>query len=261
MGSTVATAIAADALYEELAANLVDTGVLARETQEAIAGLDGLKRRASAAVFLAGRLDRSTPATDIGVRPTAAHVGDLLVTDLEGDSIAFRREVEAILEALRDAGILMRTGNEYALETTEGREWRLALGRERIALRNDDVATNFKRLEAIRAAVTRAGQSVRSVAQGSEQRAIDYRYDHILPVADDKIVVWVRGAWDVTTGDFEASARAAGVAQAEWDPQDLLSAQPHPLIRGERPRRRARQPHRARPRPQPRRRGVAERHH
>ena len=61
----------------------------------------------------------------------------------------------------------------------------------------------------IGAAVTRAGQSVRSVAQGSEQRAIDYRYDHILPVADDKIVVWVRGAWDVTTGDFEASARAA----------------------------------------------------
>ena len=205
-----ATAIAADALYEELAANLVDTGVLARETQEAIAGLDGLKRRAAAAVFLAGRLDRSTPATDIGVRPTAAHVGDLLVTDLEGDSIAFRREVEAVLEALRDAGTLMRTGNEYALETTEGREWRMALGRERIALRNDAVATNSKRLEAIRAAVTRAGQAAKSVAQGSEQRAIDYRYDHILPVADDKIVVWVRGAWDVATGDFESSARAAG---------------------------------------------------
>ena len=205
-----ATTIAADALYEELAANLVDTGVLARETQEAIAGLDGLKRRAAAAVFLTGRLDRSTPATDIGVRPTASHVGDLLVTDLEGDSTAFRSEVKAVLEALRDAGTLMRTGDEYALETTEGREWRLTLGRERITLRNDPVATTSKRLEAVRVAVTRAGQSVKSVAQGSEQRTIDYRYDTILPVADDKIVVWVRGAWDVATGDFKSSARAAG---------------------------------------------------
>ena len=205
-----ATTIAADSLYEELAPHLVDTGVLARETQEAIAGLDGLERRAAAAVFLVGRLDRSTPATDIGVRPTASHLGDLLVTDLQGDSIAFRKKVEAVLEELRNSGTLMRTGSEYGLETTEGREWRQALQRERIALGQDPVTTTSKRLEAVRAGVQRAGQSVRVVPQGAEQRVVDYRYDSSAPVADDKVVIWVRGAWDVATGDYKSGARAAG---------------------------------------------------
>lgn len=204
------TTIGTDALYDELSTQLVNTGVLARETQEAISELDGLKRRAAAVVFLAGRLDRTNAATDLGVRTTAAHLGDLLVTDIAADTIAFRQEVATALGQMRDGGTLMLTDDEYALETTEGREWRQELERQKVALRGDVVATTRKRHDAVADAIKQVRQVVPRVPHGTEMRDIEFVYATELPTPAEKVLVWVRGEWDVPRTTFDATARTAG---------------------------------------------------
>ena len=90
--SELGTVLPGDELYEALAPDMVNTGVLLRELNERIINLskDGtpegkLARRICGVAFLIGRLPRQEGA-DIGVRATKEHIADLLVDDLTVDN-------------------------------------------------------------------------------------------------------------------------------------------------------------------------------
>ena len=82
--------VAADFIYNEIAADLLNTGMLQREYYETIAELadnsrEGkLKSRLCALIFLISKLPREAGADD-GVRATADTLADLLVEDLKND--------------------------------------------------------------------------------------------------------------------------------------------------------------------------------
>ena len=108
---------------------MVTTGALPREINERILALgkDGtqegrLRQRICGLVFLIGRLPVDGPG-DIAVRATKEHIADLLVEDLKADNGKLRNTVATLLEKLADEAVLMRVGNEYRIQTEEGRAW------------------------------------------------------------------------------------------------------------------------------------------
>ena len=123
-GDPVGTVVPADFLFEELSANLLQSGVLLREIHEAIVGQDdrtpggALKSRLCALVFLIRKLPREA-GVDSGVRATADTLADLLVQDLAGDGAALRGRLPALLDELAAAGTLMKLDDEYSLQTRE----------------------------------------------------------------------------------------------------------------------------------------------
>jgi len=129
--------IPADGLYEAIAPDLVNTGVLLSEIDLRIRALDDgseegrLKKRLCGLTFLIGKLPRDN-GVDVGVRATATVLSDLLVEKLGTDSGPFRKTVERVLESLATAGTLMKVEDEYRLQTAEGSEWDRAY-RERVA--------------------------------------------------------------------------------------------------------------------------------
>ncbi len=126
---TLGAVVPADELYDALAPEMVNTGVLPRELNDRITriGVDGKAGEPTSATYQRhGLPHRSLPregGADIGVRATAAHIADLLVDDLTANNGELRDTVEAALEALVDDGTLMKVGDEYRLQTREGAEW------------------------------------------------------------------------------------------------------------------------------------------
>lgn len=118
--------VSADELFEALAPEMVNTGVLLREINERIIHVGrtegALAQRICGLVFLIGKLKREGGA-DIGVRATKEHLADLLIDDLSADNGKLRSEVEVTLKKLSDQGVLMLVGDEYRLQTREGSEW------------------------------------------------------------------------------------------------------------------------------------------
>jgi hypothetical protein len=99
-----------DELFEALAPEMVNTGVLLREINERIINLSKehtdegqLARRICGLVFLISRLPREAGA-DIGVRASKEHIADLLVDDLLADNGKLRSKVETVLEKLASSG-------------------------------------------------------------------------------------------------------------------------------------------------------------
>ena len=140
-----------DELFEALAPEMVNTGVLLREINERIINLskDGtdegqLARRICGLVFLISRLPREAGA-DIGVRASKEHIADLLVDDLLADNGKLRSNVETVLETLAANGALMKVGDEYRLQTKEGAEWDAEFRRRQSKLANDDADLQIRR--------------------------------------------------------------------------------------------------------------------
>lgn len=135
--SDLGTVIPADKLFEAIAPDLVSTGVLLNEIYTRIQELDDgsdegrMKKRLCGLIFLINKLPREA-GVDVGVRATAKILADLLVEDLDADSGPLRKTVETLLESLVNDGMLMKVGDEYRIQTTEGAEWDRAF-RERVA--------------------------------------------------------------------------------------------------------------------------------
>jgi hypothetical protein len=209
--------IPADALFVAIAPDLVNTGVLLNETDSRIRALDdgsehgGLKRRLCGLVFLINKLPREA-GVDVGVRATATMVADLLVDDLMADSGPFRKLVEALLEALANDGVLMKVGEEYRLQTTEGVEWDRAF-RERVAaLQQREPEIDSKQDQLLANAVQGIISEVRPVHGEAKLRrtlSLHARVDES-PPAGDHIMVWMRDGWSASQKDVENEARRRG---------------------------------------------------
>lgn len=207
-----------DELFEALAPEMVNTGVLLRELNERIINLskDGtdegrLARRICGLVFLISRLPRETGA-DIGVRASKEHVADLLVDDLLADNGKLRDDVEIVLEKLAATGALMKVGDEYRLQTKEGAEWDAEFRRRQGKLANDDADLQMRREQQVYAEADRVIRSVK-VVQGAakEARQVLVSREQLPPSGNgESVPLWIRDGWSTSEKELLDAARAAG---------------------------------------------------
>jgi hypothetical protein len=213
LGATVP----ADELFDALAPEMVNTGVLLREINERIINLskDGteegrLARRICGLVFLISRLPREAGA-DIGVRASKEHIADLLVDDLLADNGKLRSSVESVLEKLVAKGALMKVGDEHRLQTKEGSEWDAEFRRRQSKLANDDADIHIRRDQHIYAEADRVIRSVKIVhGAAKEARQISISRDQSPPMPNgESIPLWIRDEWSSSLKELLDAARAA----------------------------------------------------
>jgi hypothetical protein len=207
-----------DELFEALAPEMVNTGVLLREINERIINLSQdrtdegqLARRICGLVFLISRLPREAGA-DIGVRASKDHIADLLVDDLLADNGRLRRDVESALEKLAVNGALMKVGDEYRLQTKEGAEWDAEFRRRQSKLANDDADIQIRRDHQLYAEADRIIRSVK-IVQGAakEARQIVVSRDPTPPVTNgESLPLWIRDGWSASEKELLDAAREAG---------------------------------------------------
>lgn len=207
--------IPADALYDALAPDLINTSVLLNEINLRIQKLDDgtargrLRRRICALVFLIGKLPRDT-AVDPGVRATAAMIADLMVDDIAADSGALRNDVQKELEALAETGDLMRIGEEYRIQTTEGAEWDRAF-REKAGAENEiEIASTRDNIFAT--AVQEIVSKIKLAhGQSKVRRQVKLHTGPNEPAdAAEGVVVWLRDGWSIGQKEVESDARRRG---------------------------------------------------
>lgn len=207
--------VPADDLFEALAPEMVNTGVLLREINERIIQIGrsegATAQRICGLVFLIGKLKREAGA-DIGVRATKEHIADLLIDDLTADNGKLRSDVEDLLKKLSDEGVLMPVGDEYRLQTREGSEWDREFRNRQTKLNNDDAAIQFKRDQLLYGEIDKTIRGIR-VIQGAakEPRQFLIHREQTAPVVDGSSVpVWIRDGWSCAEKDVLDAARAAG---------------------------------------------------
>lgn len=209
--------ITSDVLYEAIAHDLVSTGVLLNEVFTRIQELDDgtdegrLKKRLCGLVFLIGKLPRED-SLDVGVRATANSLADLLFEDLNTPSGTFRMQVGVLLESLVANGTLMKIGEEYRLQTTEGAEWDRAFRERTMALRQKETEIASWRDQLLIGAVQKVVGEIRLHHGEAKLRRTLWLHagvDEPSP-GDDQIVVWIRDGWSTSLNDVENEARRRG---------------------------------------------------
>jgi hypothetical protein len=215
---TLGATVPGDELFEALAPEMVNTGVLLREINERIINLskDGtdegkIARRICGLVFLISRLPREA-GSDIGVHATKEHIADLLVDDLLSDNGILRSSVESVLERLAATGALMKVGDEYRLQTKEGAEWDAEFRRRQSKLANDDADIQTRRDQLLYADADKIIRSVK-IVQGAakEARQIFISRDQVPPMGNgENVPLWLRDGWSSSEKEVLDAARAAG---------------------------------------------------
>ena len=214
----VGTVVPADFLFDEISANLLQSGVLLRELYETIVEQrnDGtpegqLKSRLCALIFLIRKLPREA-GVDIGVRADADMLTDLLVKDLSEDGALLRSQLSALLEKLVDAGTLMKLEDEYSLQTRESSDWEAEFRNRQSRLANDPANMSSKRAQLLGAAVQDAVGSIRpQQGDSNEPRKLSLHFGAEPPPDGGRdIPVWIRDGWGADEKNVLADARAAG---------------------------------------------------
>jgi len=209
--------VAGDFIFEQIAANLLQTGVLPREIDEQIkkllAGSDDevLQGRLCGLIFLINKLPREGGA-DLGVRANPEVLADLLVEDLPAGSADLRKRIPPLLEALVDTGLLMVVGDEYRLQTKESSVWNAEYTRQLATFANNPQMIASKRTDLFQKNCRDQEKPIAlRQGQSKEPRSLNLHFGAELPKdADQKIYVWVRDGWDDNEASVIADARAAG---------------------------------------------------
>ena len=217
----IGAVIPADALYDNIASNLVNTGVLLNEIELRIRQLDDgtatgkLCKRICGLVFLISKLPREGGA-DIGVRATARIIADLMVDNITKDSGPLRKQIATELDRLASDGTLMKVGEEYRLQTTEGAEWDRAYREKVSGIRSNDADIHYKRDQLLGAAVQSAVSAVKLLhGEAKEKRSLHLHTGTNEPdTGGDQIVVWLRDGWSAARKDVESEARRRGQEDA-----------------------------------------------
>jgi hypothetical protein len=216
-GKPLGALVPGDELFEALAPEMVNTGVLLREINERVIQVGKsagpLAQRVCGIVFLIGKLTREGGA-DIGVRAKKEHIADLLVEDLNADNGKLRSDVEAVLGKLTSQGVLMQVGEEFRLQTREGSEWDREFRNRQAKLNNDDAAVQFQRDQLIYSETDKIVRSVKLI-QGAakELRQFSISRDPTPPTADGATIpVWIQDGWSSAEKQMVDTARTAGAS-------------------------------------------------
>ena len=207
----------ASVLFNALAPSLVNTGVLLNELNTRIQKLDNgtdegcLRRDLCGLVFLIGELPHET-GVDLGVRADATTVADLIVDDVSKDSGPFRNAVAKHLEALADEGTLMKVGQEYLLQTTEGAEWDRAYREKQASLRQNEVEIATRRGHIFSQQVRQiVGETRLTHGAAKLRRNVSLHIGGEAPRAGgDHVTVWLRDGWSTAEKEVVAEARRLG---------------------------------------------------
>ena len=204
-------------LFNALAPDLVNTGVLLNEINTRIQKLDDgtdtgqLRRDLCGLVFLIGKLPREC-GVDLGVRADAVTIADLIIDDIDKDSGPFRNAVAKHLEDLAKDGTLMKVGDEYRLQTTEGAEWDRAYREKQTALRQNEVEIANQRGNLFSHNVQGIVNEIRLLHGAAKTpRSLSLHIGGEAPKsAGDHVVVWLRDGWTIAEKDVLAEARRMG---------------------------------------------------
>lgn len=211
------TVVSADFIYDEKAAELLNSGMLAREYHEMILSQrDGtaegdLRSRICSLIFLIAQLPRSSGADD-GIRTTEENLSDLLVRDLASDGEKLRQAVPGLLRELVAAGKLMRVENEYCLQTREGAAWNQQFNQAQTRILNDDSFLGAERDLLLRNVLEKALKPL-ALQHGAARlpRKLEHSLSATCPQpSGDALIFWVRHGWEESEKQVEADARAAG---------------------------------------------------
>ena len=207
--------IPAGDLFNALAPSLVSTGVLLNEINTRIRTLDDgsdegrLQHDLCGLVFLIGKLPRQE-GLDLGVRADAATLTDLLIDDVTTDSGPARHHIAGSLELLASDGVLMKVGDEYRLQTTEGAEWDRAFRERQGALTEVEIGT--RRDQLFSQAVQDLLADIKPVqGQARLRRKLALHTGGEPPPDNLEVVnVWMRDGWSCARRDVDAEARRMG---------------------------------------------------
>jgi hypothetical protein len=208
--------IPADYLFEALAPEMVNTGVLLREINERIIEVgrtEGvIARRICGLIFLIGKLKREGSA-DIGVRATKDHLADLLIDDLSADNGKLRAQVEEKLKKLSDQGVLMLVADEYRLQTREGSEWDREFRNRQTKFGNDDAAIQFKRDQLLYGEIDKTIRGIRKIQGAAKEprQFVTHREQTPPAVEGNGIPIWIRDGWSCGEKEVLDAARSAGI--------------------------------------------------
>lgn len=211
------TVIGGDFVFRSESASMLQSGVLLKEIDELIRGLDDgsaegeLKSRAAALVFLISQLPHDGVG-DTGVRATAPVLADLLVEDLATDGAKLRKDVPRIMEELVEQGRVMKLGDEYRLQTAEGAEWTQEFNRRRASIRADAARMSSLRNDWLQRVVDAELAGLKLVHGNSKTpRKLTRHWGDDNPTTDGGAVpVWIRDEWGVTEAKVREAAAAAG---------------------------------------------------
>jgi hypothetical protein len=212
--------IPGDDLYEALAPEMVTTGALPRQINERIAALgrtgtpeDRLRQRICGLVFLIGQLPREAGA-DTGVRATKEHIGDLIVSDLAADNGKLRSDVGRALDRLAEEGVLMRIGEEFRIQTEEGRNWDDEFRRREVKLKGDTAFFDERRDQYLAAEVARTVSNIKLVQGAAKvpRTLVMHRTAEPPGSGGESIPIWLRDGFAISEKEVVNAARAAGTS-------------------------------------------------
>ena len=205
-------------LFHALAPDLVAADVLLNEIHTRIAKLDDgkpkgrLRADVCGVVFLIGKLPRQD-GVDLGVRANAQTVADLLVTDITADSGSFRNRVAGELEEMAVEGVLMKVGEEYRIQTTEGADWERAFREQRTAMARNEVEIAARREQLLSGAVEEVVRDVRLVHGSAKIRRKVALHVNTDPDAaeGDAVRIWLRDEWSASWVQVRDEALGRGM--------------------------------------------------
>ena len=205
-------------LFHALAPDLVAADVLLNEIHTRIAKLDDGKPKGKlradlcGVVFLIGKLPRQD-SLDLGVRANAQTVADLLVTDITADSGSFRNRVAGELEEMVAEGVLMKVGEEYRIQTTEGADWERAFREQRTAMARNEVEIAARREQLLSGAVEEVVRDVRLVHGSAKIRRKVALHVNTDPDAaeGDAVRIWLRDEWSASWAQVRDDALGRGM--------------------------------------------------
>lgn len=213
------TVVPADALYDQVRADMLQSGILPRDLDKALNDLDDgtpdgkLARRLCATVFLIGKLEPTLGGSP-DVVATADTLADLLVEDLVAGSASIRADTKRVLDELAARGLLMEVDGTYRLQTREGAEWEDAFNRRQAAIRGDESRLASERSQELRTAVSMALKGLafaHGASKAKRTAALHFGLD-APPKGTDAVQVWVRDEWSTPLKTVQDEAVAAGTA-------------------------------------------------
>ena len=208
--------VPADFIYEQIAINLLQTGVIGKEIYEKIGRLKGgdadevLQGRLLSLILLISKLP-----TDIehGIAATEAFLADLLLEHLSEGKHELRVRIPALMQKLVEAGDLLpmntSAGVEYRLQTVESQHWHDTFRQQQTDLRG-----NPQRLETFRSHeiqnYIRKQMAQARINQGvtAEGRTIQLCFESELP-ADAKNRLYAH-VLETSENAFHDAVRSAG---------------------------------------------------